>query len=180
MALVRPFYGRRPRRGFTFISLLLCVSAGGLLLALLFPIFEHARDTATLRATLADMNMWRGAMERYISDHGAAPTNPNGKIRYKKPILREMLPYLDRVRSADWWGGNYWIWTGAGTNEYGLRSTGPADYLIVSLGKGCLRENWRFDPAHPRAGYFEICEPSDFEKDIVLWNGLFVRYPVNP
>ena len=180
MLFVRTFFGRRPRRGFTFVSLLLCVSAGGILLALLFPVYERARDTATLRQTLSDMAMWRDAMERYVSDHGAAPTNPNGKVRYKKPILREMLPYLDRVRSADWWGGNYWIWTGAGTQEYGLSLTRPTDYLIVSLGKGCIRENWRFDPVHPRAGYFEINGPSDFEKDVILWNGRFVRTPVIP
>jgi hypothetical protein len=141
------------------------------------PVFDRAKSRATLRATLADMAMWQRALQAYIVDHGTAPTNPGGRIRYKKPILRDMLAYLPHIRSSDWWGSNYLIWTGPGNHEYGIRTTAKADVILVSTGKGGLRETWTFDPARPQAGLFEVREPSDYEKDIVFWNGLMVRGP---
>jgi len=171
------FSSSNARRGFTVFGVLLCAALASVLLLLLVPIYKDAKETATLRATLRDMEMWHVAIERYISNHGTAPENPNGKLRYKKPILREMLPYLNRVRSADWWGSNYWIWTGPGNSAYGIKTTQPTDYIIVSVGKGALRENWRFDVRQPEAGFYEIRESADFEKDIVLWNGRLVRGP---
>jgi hypothetical protein len=126
------------------------------------------------------MEMWSRAIERYAIDHGAAPTNPNGRLTYKKPILLELLPYLERVRITDLWGFSYWIWTGPGIDEFGIRTTGPEDFLIVSMGKKEWRESWTFDPRRPQAGLFEIRDEEDFNKDVVLWNGRFVRGPKQP
>jgi len=169
-----------PRRGFTLPGLLLGLTSAGLLVMLFLPLYRNAKNTATLRATLADMEMWAGAIERYTIDHGEAPTNPNGRLTYKKTILRELLPYLERVRITDLWGFSFWIWTGPGIDEFGIRTTGPEDFLIVSMGKKARPESWTFDPMRPRAGLFEIRQAEDFEKDIVLWNGRFVRGPKQP
>jgi type II secretory pathway pseudopilin PulG len=168
------------RRGYSIFGLLGCAAAASLLVLVLLPVYDNAKNKATLRATLADMEMWRAAIDRYISDNGVAPTNPNGRLRYKKEILRDMLPYLDHIRSTDWWGSSYWIWTGAGASAYGIQTTDPTDYILVSAGRGGLRETWRFDSRRPDAGIYRIEEPADFEKDIVLWNGRFVRGPVHP
>lgn len=168
------------RRGFTVGELILALSAGGLLLAFFAPVYEKAKNMATLRATIADMHMWERAITDYVSDFGAAPTNPNGKINYKKPILRELLPYLERVKTTDLWGSSYWIWTQAGIDEYGIRTAGVQDFVIVSLGKKGLRENWTYDPRQPQAGHYLVSSSKDFEKDLVLWNGRFVRGPINP
>ena len=51
------------------------------------------------------------------------------------------------------------------------------DYLIVSTGKGGVRETWVYDPARPDAGLFAVEVPGDYEKDIVIWNGRLVRGP---
>lgn len=161
-------------------TLILYLVAAILLLFLLIPFYQKAKNTATLRSTLADMRMWEKAIKDYISDFGSAPTNPNGKINYKKPILRELMPYLKRIRISDWWGSSYWIWTGAGVEKYGIRTAGPEDFIIVSLGRKGIRDNWKFDPRRPQEGFFECRSPRDFEKDIVLWNGRIVRGPRNP
>jgi len=165
------------RRGFTLFGLLFALVVVSLLVTLFIPIYDRAKSNATLRATLADLDMWQRAVQAYISDHGMAPTNPGGRIRYKKPILRDMLAYLPHIRSTDWWGNNYLIWTGPGNHEYGIRTAGKTDVILVSTGKGGLRETWTFDPARPRAGLYEIRETSDYEKDIVIWNGRLARGP---
>ena len=169
-----------PRRGFTLPGLVLGLASAGLLVTLFIPLYRNAKNTATLRATMTDMEMWSRAIERYAIDHGAAPTNPNGRLTYKKPILRELLPYLERVRITDPWGFGYWIWTKAGIDEFGIRTTGPGDFLIVSMGKKERREGWTFDPQRPRSGLFEVRQAEDFEKNIVLWNGRIVRGPKQP
>ena len=169
-----------PRRGFTLAGLLVGLASAGVLATLCLPLYRNAKNTATLRATMADMEMWARAIERFTLDHGAAPTNPGGKLTYKKPILRELMPYLDRVRITDLWGYSYWIWTGAGIEKFGIKTTGAGDFLIVSMGKKERPEAWRFDPGRPQAGLFPVREPEDFEKGIVLWNGRFVRGPLWP
>jgi hypothetical protein len=52
----------------------------------------------------------------------------------------------------DLWGFSYWIWTRAGIDEYGIKTTGAEDFIIVSLGKKEIRENGTDDPR--RAGLF--------------------------
>jgi len=168
------------RRGFTILGLLCGLGAFGLLAVLFIPIYQNAKNAVTLRATMADMEMWTKAIQSYISDKGMAPANPNGWISFKKPIVRELLPYLERVQTTDWWGFSYWIWTGPGIDQYGIRTTGPAEFIIASLGKEGIREGWKFDADNPQAGYHKIRELDDFKKDIVLHNGKFLRRPMNP
>lgn len=166
--------------GFAVWEFLLLLAAAGLLLVFLVPIYRSAKNTVTLRATIADMRMWDKAIKAYESDFGVAPTNPNGRIHYKKPILRELMPYFERVRVSDLWGSPYRIWIGPGIEKYGIKTTGPGDILIVSLGKEGNQENWSYDPERPQAGLYALRGPEDFEKDIVLWNGRMVRGPINP
>jgi type II secretory pathway pseudopilin PulG len=168
------------RRGFTILGLLCGLGAFGLLVVLFIPLYQNAKNAVTLRATMADMEMWTKAIQSYISDKGIAPANPNGWISFKKPIVRELLPYLERVQTTDWWGFSYWIWTGPGIDQYGIRTTGPADFIIASPGKEGIREAWKFDADNPQAGYHKIRELDDFKKDIVLHNGQFLRRPMNP
>jgi type II secretory pathway pseudopilin PulG len=171
----RPLLGEP--KGFTILELGLGLAAVGLLLTLWIPLYEKAKNTATLRATMAEMQMWARGISDYIEDFGLAPTNPNGKISYKKPIVREMLPYLERVRTTDWWGFSYRIWTGKGIDKCGIRTTGAQDFIILSVGKEGIPENWTFDPNEPQAGFYEIRNIEDFEKDLILWDGRFVRCP---
>jgi type II secretory pathway pseudopilin PulG len=164
-------------RGLTLGGLGLIVTAGAVLTAAVLPIYRRAYDRTTQRSTIADMRVWARAIEAYAADHGEAPPNPNGDITYKKPIVAALLPYLGRLRTADWWGFHYLIWTGSGPAVSGLELTGPRDYVIVSRGKGGLRESWRYDATAPEAGRYEARKPADFEKDLVLWNGRPVRWP---
>jgi hypothetical protein len=168
-------YSRRP--GITAAGLVLALAAAGVLITLAVPLHERARNVAAFKSTLSDIRLWDDAVRAYNSAKGAAPANPKGPILFRKPIVDELAPFMDQFRTLDWWGYNYQIWTGPGNREYGIALTAPEDFLIVSTGKGGVREPWAYDPAHPDAGLFAVEVPEDYEKDLVIWNGRFVRGP---
>jgi len=174
-------YIRAPRSGFragmTVAGLVVCVAVAAVLVALAVPLHESVRNTAALKSTLSDIGDWNRAFGAYLAARGAAPSNPKGPILFKKPIVDELAPFMRQFRTLDWWGFNYLVWTGPGNVEYGISLEGPADYLLVSTGKGGIRETWRYDPARPGAGLYDLTSPDDYEKDIVIWNGRLVRGP---
>lgn len=147
------------------------------LLAAFLPVYIRAKDWATDRSTMTDMLMFERAIRRFVEANGRPPANPNGLVQYNKPFFRDLLPYLDFVRPVDWWGYNYWIWTGPGNRAYGLTTDKDTDTIIVSTARRGGRETWVYDPARPEGGLYEIRSAGDFEKDIVLWNGRFIRAP---
>jgi hypothetical protein len=165
------------RRGITAAGLVLALAAAGLLIALAVPIHEQARNAAAFRSTLSDIRLWDDAVKAYVAAKGAAPPNPKGPILFKKPFVDELAPFMPQFRTLDWWGYNYQVWTGPGNREYGIALTAAEDYLIVSTGKGGVREAWIYDPARPDAGLFAVESAEDYEKDLVLWNGRLVRGP---
>jgi len=164
--------------GLTITGLVLCLAAAAVLAALAVPLHDRARDAASLACTLSDMRGWDRAFQAYIAAKGAAPDSPLGPTVFKKPIVEELAPYMDQYRTLDWWGFNYRIWTGRGALEYGIRLENERDYLLVSTGKGGIREAWAYDPARPEAGLHAIAAPEDYEKDVVIWNGRLVRGPM--
>jgi len=163
--------------GFTVLELLLLVCGAGLVFLLLAPLYQTAREKATQRSTMSDMAQWAQAISAYASDHGAAPSNPRGRLNFRKSILKELAPYFSTLRWCDWWGDVYWVWTGRGNDAYGLSTTDVKDYLMASLGKDNAFENWAYDPARPEAGLYAPEENRDYFCDIVLWNGRFIRRP---
>ena len=165
------------RPGITAAGLVLSLAAAGLLIALAVPVHENARNVAAFKSTFSDIRLWEDAVKAYIAAKGAAPTNPKGPIVFKKPIVDELAPFMGQFRTLDWWGFNYQIWTGPGNREYGISLTAAEDYLIVSTGKGGVRETWTYDPVRPDAGLFTVAAPEDYEKDLVFWNGRLVRGP---
>jgi type II secretory pathway pseudopilin PulG len=171
----------RPRpaaaAGFTFVELLVLLAFIAAAVVLAAPVFRTARARATVRSTMADMVLWSEALTRYAADHGAAPSNPRGRLWFKRPILEELVPYFTVLRWNDWWGNPYSIWTGPGNAVYGLTTTEEADFLIASPGLEGLLDAWLYDPARPQAGLYGPDENGDFTLDIVFWNGRLIRGP---
>ena len=49
---------------------------------------------------------------------------------------------------------------------------------MICLGKDGKKDNWAFSPQNPEGGLFKINGIVDFDKDLVLWNGVWVRAPL--
>ena len=100
------------KKGFTVGSLTLLKALLLAVVIIIIPLFSTAREKATQRSTMSDRVKWAKAIESYRNDHFFPPTNPRGKLNYKKAIVSELTPYLEALRIVDWWGYPYWIWTG--------------------------------------------------------------------
>lgn len=165
------------KNGFTVWELILSLLILGILLALLIPLFLKAKEKATQKSTMADMIMWSEAIMCYISEHSIAPTNPRGKMHFKKKIIKEVSPYLKAVRIIDWWENRFLIWTGNGIRQYGIITHDEKEFIIASFGHDQWMEGWKYDPTDPEAGFFKVKDFKDFDKDLVLWNNRFIRCP---
>ena len=52
---------------------------------------------------------------------------------------------------------------------------GMDDFIVVSLGRDGIMEDWEFDENAPESGLFVLTGMDDFNKDIVMWNGSWIR-----
>ncbi|UCC38401.1 MAG: hypothetical protein JSV96_11235 [Candidatus Aminicenantes bacterium] len=168
---------RMEKKGFTIGEFLVSLIFIATIIALLIPLFTTARERAAQKSTMLDMQNWSEAINSYIVDHLKPPTNPQGRLNYKKAIIRELSPYLKIIRNVDWWGYPYRIWTGKGVIQYGITTKDKKEFIIASFGRKGFMEGWRFDPKSPEQGLFHVDKLEDYEKDIVLWNNKFIRFP---
>jgi len=171
------FFKKKEEKGFTIGESLLLLIVISILISLFVPFFIRAKEKATQKSTMVDMQMWAEAIACYIADYSVAPPNPNGLINYKKALVKEVLPYAKAIRIVDWWGDPYLIWTGKGIEQYGIKTGNEKEFIIASLGKEGIKENWKYDSKNPQSGFFEVREFEDFEKDLVFWNNKFIRCP---
>ncbi len=49
--------------------------------------------------------------------------------------------------------------------------------MVVSLGRDGKKEDFEFDIENPSAGFYELKDIDDFDKDLVMWNGAWLRAP---
>jgi len=166
-------------KGFTISEFLVSLIFIAIIIALLIPLFTVARERATQKSTLLDMQKWAEAISSYIADHSIVPTNPYGRLNHKKEIIGELSPYLEIIRNVDWWGYPYRIWTGKGVTQYGITTEDEKEFIIASVGRKGYMEGWRYNPENPKQGFFVVNKLEDFEKDLVIWNNRFIRCPKN-
>lgn len=165
------------KKGFTIAEFLLLMIVSGFLILISISFFIQAKEKATQKSTMADIKMWGEAIDCYISDYSVAPTNPRGTMNYKKPIVKELSPYLEAIRIVDWWGHPLWIWTGKDCRQYGISTESEHDFIISSLGREGDPDGWKYDPRNSDSGFFKIKNFEDFKNDLVMWNNKFIRCP---
>jgi hypothetical protein len=118
------------------------------------------------------------ALADFITDNGQAP-NQDGTYDENGNFYLSLCPfYLRSLPIKDPWGNNYRVYCGkAGNGQYGISSCVSDDFVVVSYGKDGKKERWEFNASSPEAGIFVIESPDDFDKDLVMWNGSWIRAP---
>jgi prepilin-type N-terminal cleavage/methylation domain-containing protein/prepilin-type processing-associated H-X9-DG protein len=105
---------RSTRRGFTLIELLVVIAIIGVLIALLLPAVQSAREAARRSQCTNNLKQIGLALHNYVSTHDALP--PAG-CRWEPQNLSmkvRMLPYLEQnvaynalnFNVSGWWGGD--------------------------------------------------------------------------
>ena len=149
----------------------------GIIAAIAIPSLLTAREAARVTTTQKDMRHFATAFESYLLDQNSLPAQA-GPLHTAEPAASELAPFIVNMSSRDAWGRDLLVYCGEACNgQYGLSGCGATDYLIVSLGKDGRREDWVFDPDDLGAGLYRRSTHDDFNRDLVFFNGLWIRAP---
>jgi hypothetical protein len=119
------------------------------------------------------------AMTDYKTDYGIPPAQSGTYTRGGK-FDKALSPfYIKTLPIHDEWEGQYLIYSGkSGNGVYdGIEGCTDKDIVIVSYGRDGKKENWKYDPDKPEAGLYEQKTEKDYDKDLVIWNGNWIRAP---
>jgi len=178
-----PTTGKMPAQTKKIIWIVVIVSAlfvfiviGGMMVALIIPNAITAIQKAKLKTTRVDITVISTAIERYIADNGTVPTQ-DGAYDISSNFYDALSPsYVENLPVNDQWGNNFLVYCGTACNgKYGITGSGLNDFIVVSLGRDGIMEDWEFDENDPESGLFSLAIMDDFKKDIVMWNGSWIR-----
>ena len=164
-------------RGFTLIELLISVAIIGLLAAMFVPNALTAIHKSKQKSTMRDMRTIGVAIADYVTDNGSAPAQ-EGIYDGSSAFYNAVSPfYVKTLPLNDKWGTGYRVWCGSAAAEYGISDALGDDFLVASFGRDKAQESFVFDEGSFGAGLFQVASISDFDKDLIMWNGIWIRYP---
>jgi hypothetical protein len=119
------------------------------------------------------------AISDYVTDHGVPPEQ-SGTYDKQSAFYKALSPfYVKMLHVKDNWGNNFHVYSGkAGNGVYGgIKGCTEKDVVVVSFGRDGKKENWRYDPKNPGAGIYELKSLEEFDRDLVMLNGTWIRAP---
>ncbi len=118
------------------------------------------------------------ALADYVTDNGIAPEQ-DGTYDENTEFCKALAPfYIRNLPIYDAWGNNYIVYCREACNgKYGISGCTSDEFVVISYGRDGKKEDWEFVPYNPAAGLFVLETLDDFDKDIVMWNGSWMRAP---
>lgn len=169
---------RNRQGGFTLIELLIVIAIIGIIAAMIIPNLLDALEKAKQKRTMADMrNVGTAMMSRLTDDAqgaaaaagGSVVSLTTGSVNSWAALDAWLTPqYIQAMPERDAWKNDYVVQY----NPISAVTTGADLGWIGSFGKGGVVGNAAVG-THTAGGF----DPTDYEQDLVWYNGFFIDYP---
>lgn len=129
--------------------------------------------------SMKDIFIINNAISDYLTDFGIPPKQA-GLYDRKGEFNKALSPFYIKVLPVeDNWGNGLSVYTGKACNGVyeGIKGCTEKDYIIISYGRDGKKEDWKYNPKNPEAGIYELKSDKDFDKDLVIWSGKWIRAP---
>jgi hypothetical protein len=144
---------------------------------------KEAMDLATQKdkqiISMKDIATINVAISDYVTDHGAPPKQ-SGSIEKSGTFYKALSPfYIKIVPGHDGWGNDLLVFSGKACNGVyeGIKGCTDKDFIVVSFGRDGKKDSWKYNSKDSGAGIFELESLDDFDKDLIMWNGTWIKAP---
>ncbi|MGB2843647.1 MAG: hypothetical protein WBC02_02190 [Candidatus Aminicenantaceae bacterium] len=160
------------------LVLMPAIQATGIMAAVAVPNAITAVQKAKQKNSMKDMVVISGSLADYVTDNGITPKQ-DGIYDRNSEFNKALSPFYVKILPVkDSWGNNFIVYCGkACSGKYGISGAVSDDFVVVSYGRDGKKDNWKFSPSNPEAGLFVVEDIEDFDKDLVAWNGSWIRAP---